>query len=103
MAERSGISLMAPSILLNMLVTQLQPEPYSRRSLMRYVGLHTLPGFTKEMLAAATPMLDKQEATFVRAYTGFQEGKVVCEWEATNKEQVVRSYSALGFPSTRSC
>ena len=59
----------------------------------RYVGLHTLPGFTREMLAQATPHLDRQEATFIRAYTAFKEGKVVCEWEAADKEQVARSYS----------
>jgi hypothetical protein len=43
----------------------------------RYVGLHTLPGFTKEMLAQATPHLESQEATFVRPYTDFFLGYVV--------------------------
>jgi hypothetical protein len=65
----------------------------------RYIGLHTLPGFTREMLAQATPYLDKQEGTrFLRAYTCFAEGKVVCEWEADEKETVATAYANLGFP-----
>jgi hypothetical protein len=50
------------------------------------------------MLAQATPALDKQEATFIRAYSSFKEGKAVCEWQASDKEQVAGSYSSLGFP-----
>jgi len=65
----------------------------------RFIGLHTLPGFTREMLAQATPHLDKQEGTrFLRAYSSFSEGKVVCEWEAVDKEVVATAYANLGFP-----
>ena len=65
----------------------------------RYIGLHTLPGFTRDMLAQATPHLDKQEGTqFLRAYSCFIEGKVVCEWEAGSKDVVAKAYANLGFP-----
>ena len=65
----------------------------------RYIGLHTLPGFTREMLAEATPALESmEEPRFLRAYTAFAEGKVVCEWEAGDKPDVVRAYQKLGFP-----
>jgi len=65
----------------------------------RYVGLHTLPGFTREMLAEATPALEAMQAPrFLRAYTGFSDGKVVCEWEAVDKPAVARAYERLGFP-----
>ncbi len=67
----------------------------------RYIGLHTIPGFTREMLAGATPGLEKQEAArFLRAYTSFKEGrgKVVCEWEAPGKDTVAKAYEDLRFP-----
>jgi uncharacterized protein DUF4242 len=65
----------------------------------RYIGLHTIPGFTREMLAGATPGLERQEeARFLRAYTSFKEGKVVCEWEAAGKDTVAKAYEDLGFP-----
>lgn len=69
----------------------------------RYVGLHTLPGFSREMLASATPALERmaartEGAQFVRAYTGFQDGKVVCEFEAPSSDAVKEAYGELGFP-----
>jgi hypothetical protein len=65
----------------------------------RYIGLHTLPGFTREMLAGATPALEQMVAPhFLRAYTSFGEGKVVCEWEAAGKDEVATAYKTLGFP-----
>jgi hypothetical protein len=65
----------------------------------RYIGLHTLPGFSREMLAQATPHLDKQDpARFLRAYSSFREEKVVCEWEAPDKAAVEKAYANLGFP-----
>lgn len=64
-----------------------------------YVGLHTLPGFTRQMLAEATPALEAFESPrFMRAYTAFAEGKVLCEWESPDKQAVVRAYEKLGFP-----
>jgi len=69
----------------------------------RYVGLHTLPGFTREMLAGATPALEGMTGKgglpqFVRAYTAFRQGKVVCEWESESETSVVDAYAKLGFP-----
>lgn len=65
----------------------------------RYIGIHTLPGFSKEALAGATPQLGKlTRPHFLRAYSSFAEGKVVCEWEAEGKESVAKAYSELGFP-----
>ncbi|MEK7217247.1 MAG: nickel-binding protein [Chloroflexota bacterium] len=65
----------------------------------RYIGLHTLPGFTREALAAATPMLGTTKgATFMRAYSGFRDGKVVCEFDAASKDAVAQAYKELGFP-----
>lgn len=65
----------------------------------RYVGLHTLPGFSREMLMQATPALERIEgATFFRAYSSFGEGKVVCEFDAPTKETVASIYADLGFP-----
>jgi hypothetical protein len=69
-----------------------------------YMGIHTLPGFTKEMLTAASPALEQlsaaggSEAHFLRALTSFKEGRVVCEFEAPSKESVAAAYSGLGFP-----
>jgi hypothetical protein len=68
-------------------------------TMTRYVGLHTLPGFTREMLARATPHLDAIESPrFIRAYTAFREGRVVCEWESPGKNEIVEAYRVLGFP-----
>lgn len=65
----------------------------------RYVGIHTMPGFTKEMLAGATPQLEELiRPHFLRACTSFSEGKVVCEWEADEKASVGKAYAELGFP-----
>jgi Protein of unknown function (DUF4242) len=65
----------------------------------RYVSIHTLPGFTREQLAQATPHLDKQEGTrFFRAYSSFTDGRVVCEWESADKEHVAKAFANLGFP-----
>ena len=65
----------------------------------RYVGLHTLPGFSREMLSQATPALGRfQNPAFIRAYSSFKEGKVVCEWESGGKEEVAKAYEELGFP-----
>jgi hypothetical protein len=69
-----------------------------------YMGIHTLPGFTKEMLTAATPALEQltpengSKAHFLRALTSFVEGRVVCEFEAPDKESVAAAYATLGFP-----
>jgi hypothetical protein len=65
----------------------------------RYVGLHSLPGFTREMLAGVAPALESLETPrFLKAYTGFREGKVVCEWESPGKPEIVQAYKDLGFP-----
>ena len=65
----------------------------------RFIGLHTIPGFTREMLAQATPALEQyREPAFLKAYSSFREGKVVCEWESSSKDDVARAYSSLGFP-----
>ncbi len=51
------------------------------------------------MLLGAAPALEAQEeVTFLRAYTSFTEGKVVCEWEAPAKDKVASAYTKLGFP-----
>ena len=69
-----------------------------------FMGIHTLPGFTKDMLTAASPALEKlsaaggSEAHFLRALTSFKEGRVVCEFEAPSKERVAAAYAGLGFP-----
>jgi hypothetical protein len=69
----------------------------------RYVGLHTLPGFTREMLAGATPTLEQMNGEggsphFLRAYSAFRQGKVVCEWESPSEASVIDAYAKLGFP-----
>jgi hypothetical protein len=65
----------------------------------RYIGLHTLPGFSREMLSAATPALGTlRDAQFLKAYSSFAEGRVVCEFEAPSKESVAAAYATLGFP-----
>jgi hypothetical protein len=87
--ERSGNALVVPSA-----------NDRGRRSLMgRFVGIHTLPGFTREMLEGATERLGRlADARFVRAYSSFKGGKVVCDWDARDKDAVARTYSALGLP-----
>ena len=65
----------------------------------RFIGLHTIPGFTREMLAQATPALEQyKQPAFLKAYTSFREGKVVCEWESGSKDEVATAYGELGFP-----
>ncbi len=65
----------------------------------RFVGIHTMPGFTREMLEGTTERLGRvTDAQFVRAYSSFAGGKVVCDWEAASKDAVARAYRALGFP-----
>jgi hypothetical protein len=65
----------------------------------RFIGLHTLPGFTREMLERTTPALEQvQDARFVRAYSSFNDGKVVCEFEAPDKATLAQVYGTLGFP-----
>jgi hypothetical protein len=64
----------------------------------RFVEIHTVPGFTAEMLEGTTDRPGRLcDARFVRAYSSFGAGKVVCDWEAADKESVVRTYAALGF------
>lgn len=69
-----------------------------------YMGLHTLPGFSREMLMQATPALEQLsrkgagETRFLRALTSFTEGRVVCEFEAPSKEALAAVYAQLGFP-----
>jgi hypothetical protein len=71
---------------------------------MYYMGIHTLPGFTREMLEGATPALEELNARngsdveFMRALTSFKEGRVICEFEAPSKESVASAYAKLGFP-----
>jgi hypothetical protein len=51
------------------------------------------------MLQGATERLGRLcDARFVRAYSSFGAGKVVCDWEAADKEAVTRTYVALGLP-----
>jgi hypothetical protein len=65
----------------------------------RFIGIHTVPGFTREMLEGTTERLGRlPDARFVRAYSSFGAGKVVCDWEAADKDMVARTYAALGFP-----
>jgi hypothetical protein len=37
-------------------------------------------------------------ARFVRAYSSFGAGKVVCDWDAPDKATVARTYVALALP-----
>jgi hypothetical protein len=65
----------------------------------RFVGIHSLPGFTPEVLEWATERLGRmREARFVRGYSSFEAGKVICDWEAPDKDAIARTYSRLGFP-----
>ena len=65
----------------------------------RFVGIHTVPGFTPQMLEGATEQLNQfEDARFVRAYTSFGAGKVVCDWEAAGKDAVAKAYAAMDFP-----
>jgi hypothetical protein len=65
----------------------------------RFVGIHTMPGFTPVMLERTTERLGRMnDASFVRAYSSFAGAKVVCEWEARDRDSVARTYAALGFP-----
>lgn len=65
----------------------------------RFVGIHTLPGLSRETLRSVTERLGGvDDARFVRAYSSFAGGKVVCEWEAPDKNSVARVYAALSFP-----
>src|SRR5688572_8409919 len=63
-----------------------------RYAMAYYMGIHTLPGFTKEMLTAASPALEKlsvaggSDTHFLRALTSFKEGRVVCEFDAPSKD-----------------
>jgi hypothetical protein len=68
-----------------------------------YMGIHTLPGFSREMLDQATPALEQltdaqNGAAFIRALSSFKEGRVICEFEAPDKETVASTYAKLGFP-----
>jgi hypothetical protein len=65
----------------------------------RFVGIHTVPGFTPEVLERATERLGRMcDARFVRAYSSFGAGKAICDWEAPDKDAVARTYAQLGFP-----
>jgi hypothetical protein len=65
----------------------------------RFVGIHTWPGFSPEVLEGATPRLGRSgDARFVRAYSSFGAGRLVCDWEAPDKDAVVRAYIELRFP-----
>ena len=65
----------------------------------RFVGIHTVPGFTAEVLEGTTERLGRScSARFVRAYSSFGAGKVVCDWEAPDKDAVARTYAELSFP-----
>jgi Protein of unknown function (DUF4242) len=65
----------------------------------RFVGIRTVPGFTPEMLEGTTERLGRSDdARFVRAYSSFRAGKVVCDWKAADKDSVARTYAALEFP-----
>ena len=65
----------------------------------RFVGIHTLPGVTRQTIETTVKRLGRQgDARFVRAYSSFAVGKVVCDWDAPNKEAVARAYRALSLP-----
>jgi hypothetical protein len=65
----------------------------------RFVGIHTLPGFSPEVLEGATERLGRScDARFVRAYSSFGPGRLVCDWEAPDKDAVARTYAQLRFP-----
>jgi Protein of unknown function (DUF4242) len=77
----------------------VSPSEREEDGMARFIGLHTIPGFTREMLAQATPALEQsRQPEFLKAYTSFREGKVVCEWESGSKDEVAKAYSDLGFP-----
>ena len=69
-----------------------------------YMGIHTLPGFSKEMLLQATPEIERIAMTgdsstrFIRALSSFCEGRVVCEFESPSKDAVAGVYHSLGLP-----
>jgi Nickel responsive protein SCO4226-like len=65
----------------------------------RFVGIHTMPGFSPEVLDRATERLGRlRDARFVRAYSSFGASKVICDWEVPDKDAVARTYAQLGFP-----
>jgi hypothetical protein len=58
-----------------------------------------MPGFSPELLECATDRLRRvRHACLVRAYTSFAGGKMVCDWDAPDKEAVARAYVVLALP-----
>ena len=68
-----------------------------------YMGIHTLPGFSRDMLSQATPALEQLngqagDTRFLRSMSSFTESRVVCEFEAPSKEALAAVFGRLGFP-----
>lgn len=66
----------------------------------RYIGIHTLPGFTRELRAGATPVLGTiHRPRFLKAYSSLWDAKAVCERDADDQDSVSQVRADLGLPS----
>lgn len=63
---------------------------------MRFVGLHSLPGFTKEMLQQKD-MTGTVECKLLRLQA-LEDGKIICEVEAPSREAFIAWLNQINFP-----
>ncbi|MBI4287451.1 MAG: hypothetical protein HY671_03350 [Chloroflexi bacterium] len=64
----------------------------------KFIGLHSLPGFTKEMLAQGGQEAAQMNLKVLKVHGDTSTGRVICEVEAPDRETFISWLNKINMP-----
>lgn len=64
----------------------------------KFIGLHSLPGFTREMLAQGGQQAAQMNVKILRVHGDTSTGRVICEVEAPGREAFISWLNKINMP-----
>ncbi|MBI2304699.1 MAG: hypothetical protein HYU86_08150 [Chloroflexi bacterium] len=64
----------------------------------KFIGLHSLPGFTREMLSQGGQTAAQMSVNILKIHGDTSTGRVICEVEAPNRETFVSWLNKINMP-----
>lgn len=69
----------------------------------KFIGLHSLPGFTREMLVGVGQLAHEDNIKLLRLHGDPSSGRVICEVEATDRDTFVAWLNKINMPYDDVC
>ncbi|MBI2857344.1 MAG: hypothetical protein HYX95_03390 [Chloroflexi bacterium] len=69
----------------------------------RFIGLHSLPGFTREMLERSGEDAEANGVRILKVSGDESSGRVICEVEAADREGFVAWLNKINMPYDEVC